>query len=143
MFLIPLNISELTTSQIYFETVRLPGGAAIIFPKSSRNQKWKKKLVWKNLSLPLTSGVKFFFRPTTFDFSFSILATFWKNDCSATWKPNSFKNNLACGQVRNIQRYQKHVPLVRWFIFGVSYMFESTVNRKTIILDVCVNKERS
>ena len=104
----------------------------------------------KNLSLPLTSGVKFFFRPTTFEFwiiclhvihalflllyskgygffgdkqfknqkwfvgkkirhqklgimksfftlnffSFLITATFWKNDCSATWKPNSFKKKF-------------------------------------------------
>ena len=41
MFLIPLNISELTTSQICFETVLLPGSAAIIFPKCGWNQKWK------------------------------------------------------------------------------------------------------
>ena len=34
MFLIPLNISELTVSQIFFETVWLPGGDAIIFAQS-------------------------------------------------------------------------------------------------------------
>ena len=148
----------------------------------------KKILVKKPLSLPLTSGVEFFFRPTTFEFwiiclhvihtlflllyskgygfsgdkwfknqkwlvrkkiwhqklgvmkgffilkffSFSVLATFWKNDCSATWKLNSFKKNLACGQLINVQRYQKHVLLLRWFISRVSYMFEPTVISITV-----------
>ena len=40
---------------------------------------------------------------------------------------------MACGQLRNVQRYQKHVPLVRWFIFRVSYMFKPTVGTATII----------
>jgi hypothetical protein len=34
IFLIPVTIPELTASEIFFLTVRLPGGAAIIFPKN-------------------------------------------------------------------------------------------------------------
>ena len=67
-------------------------------------------------------------------FSFLISATFWKNDCSSTWKPNSFKKYLAWGQLRNVQRHQKHVLLVRRFIFRVSYMLEPTVKTKVTVM---------
>jgi hypothetical protein len=33
IFLVPVTVLELTTSKIFFSSVRLPGGAAIIFPK--------------------------------------------------------------------------------------------------------------
>ena len=47
------------------------------------------------------------------------------------------KKNLACGQLKNVQRYQKHVLLVRWFIFRVSYMFEATVGRANFFWSSC------
>ena len=78
----------------------------------------------KNSTLEVRGKERFFI---LIFFSFLILATFWKNDCSATWKPNSFKKNLTFGQLKNVQRYQKHVPLVWSFIFRVSYMFKPTV----------------
>ena len=90
--------------------------------KKIQTQKWCIWEKFRHQKLGVTKGfylVKFF--------SFLISATFWKNDCSATWKPNSFKKNLACGQLRNVQRYQKHVLLVWSFIFRVSYMLEPTV----------------
>ena len=34
IFLIPVTIPELTASEIFFLSVRLPGGAAIIFSKN-------------------------------------------------------------------------------------------------------------
>ena len=40
---------------------------------------------------------------------------FSKSDDDATWWPNSYKKFLTCGQLRNIQRYQKYVRLVRAF----------------------------
>ena len=40
---------------------------------------------------------------------------FSKSDDDATWWPNSYKKILTCGQLRNIQRYQKYVRLVRAF----------------------------
>ena len=40
---------------------------------------------------------------------------FSKSDDDTTWWPNSYKNILTCGQLRNIQRYQKYVQLVRAF----------------------------
>ena len=43
-------------------------GAAINFPKSGQNKKWKKNFTVKKLSLPLTSGVEIFFGFTIFHF---------------------------------------------------------------------------
>ena len=40
---------------------------------------------------------------------------FSKSDDDATWWPNSYKKILTCGQLRNIQRYQKYVRHVRAF----------------------------
>ena len=40
---------------------------------------------------------------------------FSKSDDGATWWPNSYKKILTCGQLRNTQRYQKYVWLVRAF----------------------------
>ena len=40
---------------------------------------------------------------------------FSKSDDDATWWPNSYKKILTCGQLRNTQRYQKYVWLVRAF----------------------------
>ena len=45
------------------------------------------------------------------------IPTLRKNDCSATWKPNTYQKNDTCGKVRNIQRYQKYVAILRSFIF--------------------------
>ena len=38
---------------------------------------------------------------------------FSKSDGDATWWPNSYKKNLTCSQLKNIQRYQKYVRHVR------------------------------
>ena len=40
---------------------------------------------------------------------------FSKSDDDATWWPNSYKKILTCVQLRNIQRYQEYVRLVRTF----------------------------
>ena len=40
---------------------------------------------------------------------------FSQSDGDATWWPNSSKENLTCGQLRNAHRYQKYVWLVRTF----------------------------
>ena len=40
---------------------------------------------------------------------------FSKSDDDAAWWPNSYKKILTSGQLRNIQRYQKYVWLVRAF----------------------------
>ena len=53
MFLIPLNILELTTSQIFFETVWLPGGTTINFKKvaeleNEKNFSKKKSFITPN-----------------------------------------------------------------------------------------------
>ena len=40
---------------------------------------------------------------------------FSKSDDDATWWPNSYKKILTCGQLRNIQRWQKYVRHVRAF----------------------------
>ena len=40
---------------------------------------------------------------------------FSKSDDGAAWWPNSYKKILTCGQLRNTQRYQKYVWLVRAF----------------------------
>ena len=46
------------SAQMSFVLIALcqPGGAAINFSKRPRNQNWTTLLVWKNLSLPLTSA---------------------------------------------------------------------------------------
>ena len=56
------------------------------------------------------------------------IPTLSENDCSATWKPNTFQKYDTCGKVRNVQRYQKYVVLLRSFIFIVSDIFKPTVN---------------
>ena len=107
---------------LYYREVEIVYG--LYGDKWFKNQKW---LVGKKIWHQKLGVMKGFFILKFF--SFSISATFWKNDCSATWKPNRFKKNLKCCQLRNVQRYQKHVPLVWSFIFRVSYMFEPTVGK--------------
>ena len=58
------------------------------------------------------------------------IPTLSKNDCSATWKPNTYQKYDTCGKVRNVQRYQKYVVILRSFIFIVSDIFKPTVHRK-------------
>ena len=60
MFLIPLNISELTTSQFFFETVRLPGGTAIIFPNSAQNHSGHQFYYRETFHYPYILQVNFF-----------------------------------------------------------------------------------
>ena len=55
------------------------------------------------------------------------IPTLSKNDCSATWKPNTYQKYDTCGKVRNVQRYQKYVVILRSFIFIVSDIFKPTV----------------
>ena len=55
------------------------------------------------------------------------IPTLSENDCSATWKPNTYQKYDTCGKVRNVQRYQKYVVLLRSFIFIVSDIFKPTV----------------
>ena len=59
------------------------------------------------------------------------IPTLSKNDCSATWKPNTYQKYDTCGKVRNVQRYQKYVVILRSFIFIVSDIFKPTVNMKS------------
>ena len=66
-------INELAQMKTFALKVLQPGGAAIIFPKSGRNQKLKKKLQYENLSLPLTFGVEIFLGCTIFEFGFFCL----------------------------------------------------------------------
>ena len=42
----------------------------------------------------------------------SEIPIFSKSDDCATWWPNSYKNFLTCGQLKNTQKYQKYVLLV-------------------------------
>ena len=54
---------------------------------------------------------------------------FSKSDDDTTWWPNSYKTILTCGQLRNTQRYQKYVRLVRaFFVAFRKYMFKPTVS---------------
>ena len=55
------------------------------------------------------------------------IPTLSKNDCSATWKPNTNQKNFTRDQLRNVQRYQKYVVILWWFIFIVSDIFKPTV----------------
>ena len=57
------------------------------------------------------------------------ISIFSKSDDGTTWWPNSYKKILTCGQLRNIQRYQKYAWLVRPIFFRVTHMFEPTVFR--------------
>ena len=66
-----------------------------IDPKSPRCHFFPKRIHQKNFQLKIP--------------------IFSKNDDGATWWPNSYKNILTCGQLRNTQRYQKCVRLVRAF----------------------------
>ena len=50
-----------------------------------------------------------------------------KNDCSATWKPNTNQKNFTRDLLRNVQRYQKYVVILWSFIFIVSDIFKPTV----------------
>ena len=43
---------------------------------------------------------------------------FSKSDGGATWWPNNHKKFLTCGQLRNTQRYQEYVQLIRAFFLG-------------------------
>ena len=72
-------ITELAQIKIFALKVQEPGGAALIFPKSSRNQKLKKILLNKNLLLPLTSGVEIFLGCTIFEFGFFCLRKLTNN----------------------------------------------------------------
>ena len=56
------------------------------------------------------------------------IPTLSKNDCSATWKPNTNQKNFMQDQLRNVQRYQKYVPIFRAFFLTVSDQFKPTVN---------------
>ena len=40
---------------------------------------------------------------------------------------------MTCGQLRNTQRYQKYVWLVRAFFYRVSYIFKPTVSGITLL----------
>ena len=55
------------------------------------------------------------------------IPTLSKNDCSATWKPNTNQKNFTQDQLRNVQRYQKYVPIFRAFFLTVSDQFKPTV----------------
>ena len=66
------------------------------------------------------------------------IPTLSKNDCSATWKPNTYQKYDTCGKVRNVQRYQKYVVILRSFIFIVSDIFKPTVCLKLHLK--CFNK---
>ena len=68
---------------------------------------------------------------------------FSKSNDDATWWPNSYKKNLTCGQLRNIQRYQKCVQLVRAFFLEFPtcssqqwnvFIIEESRNEKLFIL---------
>ena len=55
------------------------------------------------------------------------IPTLSKNDCSATWKQNTNQKNFPRYHLRNVQRYQKYVPIFRAFFLTVSYQSKPTV----------------
>ena len=55
------------------------------------------------------------------------IPTLSKNDCSATWKPNTNQKNFMRDQLRNVQRYQKYVPIFQAFFLTVSVQFKPMV----------------
>ena len=57
------------------------------------------------------------------------IPTLSKNNCSATWKPNTNQKNFRQYQLRNGQRYKNYVVILWWFIFIVSDIFKPTVMR--------------
>ena len=68
------------------------------------------------------------------------IPTLSKNDCSATWKPNTYQKYDTCGKVRNVQRYQKYVVILRSFIFIVSNIFKPTVSTLWLVSLIFVQK---
>ena len=50
-----------------------------------------------------------------FQLKISILS---KNDCSATWKLNTNQKIFTWDQLRNVQRYQKYVPIYQALFFN-------------------------
>ena len=66
------------------------------------------------------------------------IPTLSKNNCSATWKPNTNQKNFTQDQLRNVQRYQKYVPIFRAFFLTVSDQFKPTVatRKHTIKLSI-------
>ena len=64
------------------------------------------------------------------------IPTLSKNDCSATWKPNTNQKNFTQDLLRNVQRYQKYVPIFWafltlpqvsyfWYVFGFQVALQS------------------
>ena len=137
MFLIPLNIPDFAASIVFLICVRLPGGAAIIFSQSwnfelkffvdnSFSNIVRKFSNFKYCCFELIFGQEMDSKASSANFfhirivhkKFRLkIPPLRKNDCSATWKPNTYQKNHTCGKVRNIQRYQKYVPILRSFIF--------------------------
>ena len=49
------------------------------------------------------------------------IPTFCKNDCRATWNPNTYQKYDTCNKVRNVQRYQKvcsYFAVIYFYSFG-------------------------
>ena len=76
--------------------------------KKIQTQKWCIREKFRHQKLGVTKGffiVKFF--------SFLISATFWKNDCSATWFLYFQGKNFHLGQLNNHPLSQKHIQSPR------------------------------
>ena len=58
------------------------------------------------------------------------IPTLSKNDCSATWKPNTNQKNFTQDQLRNVQRYQKYVSIF-WAFF---WQFLTSSRQRCIII---------
>ena len=61
---------------------------------------------------------------------------FSKSDDNATWWPNSYKIILTCGQLRNIQRYQKYVWLVQAFSLEFHTYSSQQCTRISVYLEI-------
>ena len=90
--------------------------------KKIQTQKWCIREKFRQQKLGVTKG---FFRVNFF-------SIFDFGHCLEKWlqrhlEAKQFQKNLIDSQLRNVQRHQKHVLLVRWFIFRVFYLFELTV----------------
>ena len=93
----------------------------ILGDKKIQTQKWCIREKFRHQKLGVTKG---FFKLNFLYFWFRPL---FGKMIAASPGNRTVSKSLACGQLKKVRKYQKDVLLVLWFIFGVSYMFESTV----------------
>ena len=80
----------------------------ILGDKKIQTQKWCIREKFRHQKLGVTKGFYFL----NF-FLFLISATFWKNDCSATWLQYFQGKNFHLGQLSNHPQSQKHIQSPR------------------------------